>query len=57
MDCAVDVMSGEIVTDVLGRSDVAVAGRETLTAIQHLGVVQGGAIMEPIHREQVVVSI
>ena len=54
MDYAVHVVSAEIVSDVLSRSDVAVAGRETLTAIQHFGVVQGGAM---IHRKQVVVAL
>ena len=57
MDYAVDVVSAETVSDVLGSNDVTFVEREVLTAIQHFVVVQGGAIIELVERGQVVMAL
>ena len=57
MDYAVDVVSAETVSDVLGRNDVTLVEREVLTASQNFGVGQGGAKIELVERGQVVMAL
>lgn len=57
MAYAVDLVSAEIVNNVLGGSDDTLVESEVLTAVQKFGVVQSGAIFGLVHREQVTVAL